>query len=118
MAHGFLAGLSRDCELIPDSPVAGLRRAVPALRSIRMDSHHHAPEPANVRRGSTSRAVLSRGGKIVRIVFFYCDSGPVLACDVRICIADGESPQHEARCVIAEQYAYFQIGRASCRERV
>ena len=62
MAHGFFPGLSRDRELIPDSALAGVRCAIPALRSVRMDSHHHAPEPANVRSGGASRIALSRGG--------------------------------------------------------
>ena len=62
LAHGFFASLSRHRESVSDSVVAAVRRIVPARGRFGMDSHHHASEPADLRRGSAARPPVSRRG--------------------------------------------------------
>ena len=87
--------------------VAAVGRAVPSRGRLGMDSHHHAPESSDLRSRSTAWPFVSRRGDQFSAAHGDGNARSVFALHVRTGIADGQPQEHEARRVIAEQYAFF-----------
>ena len=107
VAYGFHASFPRHHQFVSDSSVAFIRSAVPHGWRVEMDSRSHVYEPAHLRSGGTALSALSGNGSYFPAVFSDGDLASVFSGNVWTRVFDGQSPHHEAGCVIAEQYAYF-----------